>query len=169
MARIDKVRMARRIARSYFLLAIVVSFAHLIVAGRKGGLDAQAYLVPFMVDGIALMGLLLRGEEFATRTRRIGFRTQIGASLLSLAGNVYAAHNAGTAVLGIAVVVLFIFAEWLTDARQIQSAAAEAAQLAAEAAAAKKAASQKKAQATRRRNARTRKVTEEALEALLAG
>jgi hypothetical protein len=103
-----------------------------------------------MVDGIAIMGLTMRSEDFATRTRRIGFRVQIVAGALSLAGNVYAAHNAGTAVFGVAVVALFIFSEWLSD--QIESSVVEAARVATERAAAAKAASIAKAQATRRVN-----------------
>src|ERR1700755_1125715 len=132
----NKVKTAKLISRGYFVLALVVIFRHLIHAGMKGGLTWEAYLIPFMVDGIAMMGMLLRGEEFASKTRKIGFRTQIGAGVLSLAGNVYAAHNVGGMVLGVAVVGLFIFAEWLTD--QIHSAADEVeAQAIAEAAAKK--------------------------------
>lgn len=125
----NKVKLATLISRGYFLMAIVVSFLHLIHAARKGGLEWEAWLVPFMVDGIAVMGVLLRGEEFASRTRKIGFRTQCAAGFLSLLGNVYAAHNAGGVVMGFGVVTLFVFAEWLTD--QIESAGDEIARDAA--------------------------------------
>jgi hypothetical protein len=148
----NKVAIVRNISRGYFFLALAVSFLHLIHAAHKGGLDWEAWLVPFMVDGIAVMGVVLRGEEFAKRTRKIGFRTQVVAGTLSLAGNVYAAHNAGGVVLGTAVVVLFVFAEWLTD--QIESAEVEAAREAAELAAQAKAAAIAKGQATRKANAR---------------
>lgn len=148
----NKVSIAKLISRGYFLLALVVSFLHLVHAGFKGGLTWESYLIPFMVDGIAVMGVMLRGEEFAKRTRKIGFRTQIAAGMLSLAGNLFAAHNAGGMVLGAAVVVLFVFAEWLTD--QIESAEAEAAREAAELATAAKAAAIAKGQATRKANAR---------------
>lgn len=148
----NKVATAKYISRGYFILALVVSFLHLVHAGVKGGLTWESYLIPFMVDGIAVMGVMLRGEEFAKRTRKIGFRTQVGAGLLSLAGNLYAAHNAGGMVLGAAVVVLFVFAEWLTD--QIESAEAEAAREAEIAAQAAKAAAIAKGKATRAANAR---------------
>ena len=147
----NKVAIVKHISRGYFLLALVVSFLHLIHAAHKGGLTWEAWLVPFMVDGIAVMGVALRGEEFAKRTRKIGFRTQVVAGALSLAGNVYAAHNMGGMLLGVAVVLLFVFAEWLTD--QIESAEVEAAREAAELAAQAKAAAIAKGQATRKRKA----------------
>lgn len=161
----NKVTMAKRIAKSYFILALVVSFLHLVHAGFKGGLTWESYLIPFMVDGIAMMGMLLRGEEFSSRTRKIGFRTQIIAGVLSLAGNVYAAHNVAGIVMGTAVVSLFIFAEWLTD--QIESVEVETARKVAEEAAAKKAEAIAKAAATRKRNARTKKAEVKVLESML--
>lgn len=159
----NKVTGTRIVSRLYFVAAIVLSFIHLVEAARKGGLTWESWTVPFMVDGIAIMGLTMRSADFAPRTRRIGFRVQIVAGVLSLAGNVYAAHNIGTAVFGVGVVTLFVFAEWLTD--QIESAVddeaaaaaaaavAEAERIAAEAAAKRDAANRKR-QATRRRNAR---------------
>lgn len=161
----NKVVAAKRIARGYFFLALVVSFLHLVHAGMKGGLTWESYLIPFMVDGIAMMGMMMRGEEFATRTRKIGFRTQIIAGLLSLTGNVYAAHNVAGMILGVAVVALFVFAEWLTD--QIESAEVETARKVAAEAEAKKAASVAKAAATRKRNARTKSAEVKVLEKML--
>lgn len=154
-----KVSAIKAITRLYFAAAIVLSFLHLVHAARKGGLTWESWTVPFMVDGIAIMGLTMRSEDFAGRTRRIGFRVQIVAGLLSLAGNVYAAHNAGTAVFGVAVVALFVFSEWLSD--QIESAVVEAARLATEEAAAAKAASIAKGNATRaaNRNAKLARTT----------
>lgn len=148
----NKVQVTKGIAKTYFVAALAVSFTHLITAGQKGGLTWEAWLIPFMVDGIAIMGMVMRGAEFASKTRRIGFRTQITAGALSLAGNVYAAHNTAGMMMGVAVVALFIFAEWLTD--QIHSAADEAATLAIEAEAAKKAASIAKGMATKEANKR---------------
>lgn len=148
----SKVAITKHIATAYFLLAIVVSFLHLVHAGIKGGLTWEAYLIPFMVDGIAIMGKVMRGAEFSKHARRIGFRTQIIAGLLSLAGNVYAAYNVAGMVMGAAVVALFVFAEWLTD--QIDSAEAEAAREAEAAIAAAKAAAVAKGQATRAANLR---------------
>jgi hypothetical protein len=146
-----KVALVSVITRLYFIAALVLSFTHLVHAGHKGGLTWESWTIPFMVDGIACIGLIMRSTDFASRTRSIGFRVQVVAGLLSLAGNVYAAHNAGTAVFGIATVALFVFSEWLSD--QIKSAAAEAAELAITEAAAKKAEAIRKGQATRARKA----------------
>jgi hypothetical protein len=172
----NKIEITKAIAKMYFILALSVSFLHLVHAGFKGGLTWESYLIPFMVDGIAIMGMVMRGSEFASKTRKIGFRTQLGAGFLSLLGNVYAAHNIAGMMMGVAVVTLFIFAEWLTD--QIHSAAAEAeeraiaeakrieAELAAETQA-KKAAAIAKGKATRAKNARTKKAQVRVLEDML--
>lgn len=111
-----KVRIVQAITKAYFFAAIAASFIHLIEAARKGGLTGwEMYSVPFMIDGIAITGLIMRGREFNKQTRTLGFRVQIGAGALSLAGNVFAAHNLGGAIYGVAVVALFLLMEWLSD------------------------------------------------------
>lgn len=146
-----KVTVVRAITRLYFIAALTLSFMHLVHAGHKGGLTWESWTVPFMIDGIAVIGLVMRSHDFASRTRKIGFRVQCTAGVLSLAGNVYAAHNAGTAVFGVATVALFVFSEWLSD--QIVSAEVETAALAAAELAAKKAEAIRKGRATRARKA----------------
>jgi hypothetical protein len=147
----NKVTVIKVIAKLYFAGALIGSFLHLIHAAQKGGLTgAEAYSVPFMIDGLALTALVMRGSEFSTRTRRIGFRVFLFTGSMSLAGNVFAAHNIGGAVYGVAIVALFLGMEWLSD--HIESAQAEADKLAATEAEAKKAASIAKAQATRQAN-----------------
>ena len=143
-----KVQIIKWIVKAYFLFAIVASFTHLITAAHKGGLQGwEAYSVPFLIDGIAIIGLIMRGTEFSKATRKTGFKVQLVAGLLSLAGNVFAAENMGGAVFGVAVVVLFVTAEWLSD--NIESADADKA---AEVASKRQAAAQKAA-ATRKANA----------------
>lgn len=144
----NKVSAIKVIAKLYFLGALVGSFIHLIHAAQKGGLTgAEAYSVPFMIDGLALTALIMRGAEFSTRTRRIGFKVFLATGSMSLAGNVFAAHNIGGAVYGVAIVALFIGMEWLSD--NIESAQDEAGKLAAGAAASAKAASIAKGLATK--------------------
>lgn len=144
----NKVQIIKVIAKLYFLGAMVASFLHLIHAAQKGGLSgAEAYSVPFMIDGLALTGLMMRGTEFSSRTRKIGFKVFLLTGTMSLAGNVFAASNVGGMVYGVAIVALFIGMEWLSD--NIQSAQAEADKLAADAAAAAKAASIAKGLATK--------------------
>lgn len=112
----NKVSIIRIIVKAYFFGAIAISFTHLIEAARKGGLTGyEAITVPFMIDGIAIIGLIMRGTGFNKATRELGFKVQVGAGALSLAGNVYAAHNVGGAVYGVAIVFLFVFSEWLSD------------------------------------------------------
>lgn len=150
----NKVSIVKWIVKAYFFAAIAASFTHLVTAAEKGGLAGwEMWSVPFLIDGIAIIGLIMRGNEFSKATRKIGFRVQIGAGVLSLAGNVFAAHNIGGAVYGVAIVALFLLTEWLSDHMQSVDIdkAAEAA--------AKKAEAVAKAQATRKRNAR-RKATE---------
>lgn len=116
-----KVKAIKWIVKGYFIAAIAASFTHLITAAIKGGLTGwEAYSVPFMIDGIAIIGLIMRGREFSQNTRKVGFRVQIGAGVLSLAGNVFAAHNLGGAVYGVGIVLMFLLAEWLSD--NVQSA-----------------------------------------------
>lgn len=116
-----KVKSVKGIAKVYFFGAIAISFIHLVAAAHKGGLNGyEAYTVPVMIDGIAIIGLVMRGTEFSIATRKIGFRVQIAAGALSLLGNVFAAHNLGGAVYGVAIVALFLLAEWLSD--KIESA-----------------------------------------------
>lgn len=117
----SKVTVIKAIAKLYFIGALTGSFIHLIHAAQKGGLSgAEAYSVPFMIDGLALTALIMRGAEFSTRTRRIGFRVFLTTGSMSLAGNVFAASNIGGAVYGVAIVALFLGMEWLSD--NIQSA-----------------------------------------------
>lgn len=147
----NKPLIVKVIAKLYFIGALIGSFAHLIHAAQKGGLTgAEAYSVPFMIDGLALTALVMRGEEFSTRTRRIGFRVFLLTGSMSLAGNVFAASNLGGAIYGVAIVALFIGMEWLSD--NIESAQAEQAKTAVDEAEAKKAAAIAKGQATRRAN-----------------
>lgn len=158
----NKVKTVKGIAKIYFFGAIAISFVHLVTAAHKGGLTGyEAYTVPVMIDGIAIIGLVMRGTEFSIATRKIGFRVQIGAGMLSLLGNVFAAENFGGAVYGVAIVAMFILAEWLSD--KIESAEVDTA---AEQASKRQAAAQKAA-ATRRRNARQAKAVVKAAEQMI--
>lgn len=144
----SKVKAIKYITKAYFFAAMAASFMHLITAAEKAGLHGwEMWSVPFMIDGIAIIGLIMRGTEFSIATRKIGFRVQIGAGMLSLLGNVYAATNLGGAVYGVAVVALFILAEWLSD--RIESADVDK----AVATQTKRQEAAAKAAATRKRNA----------------
>lgn len=112
----NKVSIIRAIVKAYFVGALVISFIHIVTAAGKTGLSGyEMWVTPLMIDGIAIIGMIMRGPEFSQRTRKIGFRTQIGAGLISLIANVYAADSVGGMILGVAVVALFLFSEWLSD------------------------------------------------------
>lgn len=175
----NRVTTVQMIVKLYFFAALTGSFTHTITAATKVGLSGwEAYSTPFMIDGLAVIGMVMRSEEFASRTRKIGFRVQMVMGCMSLTANVYAAHNTGGMIFGVGIVALFLMAEWLGDKAQMQSAKdeamklaqAEAARIVAEAAAeaqAKKDAAIAKGKATRAKNLRTKAAQTKALESLL--
>ena len=170
-------KVTKGIVKLYFLGALAGSFTHLVHAGTKGQLATwEAVSLPFMIDGLAIIGMIMRSNKWATRTRKIGFRVQMGMGLVSFAGNAYAAHSVAGIMYGFGLVAGYVFAEWLSD--QLVSADAESQALAiaeaeriareaAELAEAKKQAAIAKGKATRARNQRTRKAQTKALESLL--
>ena len=155
-------RIAKLITKLYFAAAIAGSFAHIITSAHKVGLTGwEAWATPFMIDGLAVMGIIMRGIQFSKRTRKIGFRTQLVMGSMSLTANVYAAHNLGGVIFGVGVVALFIFSEWLAD--NMESVAVDqAAEVQA-----KRQAATAKAVATRKRNARVKAQETKVLEKML--
>lgn len=169
----NKVSVVKVIVKLYFIGALAGSFIHLVHAGHKGGLaTAEAWSLPFMIDGLAVIGMIMRSDSFSNRTRKIGFRTQCIMGMFSLAGNVYAAHNVGGAAYGVGIVALFIASEWLSDniesaTDEVVSEAERIAQQAADAQAAKKASTIAKRKATLARNKRIKAQQTKALEGML--
>jgi hypothetical protein len=190
----NKVSLVKGITKLYFAGALAGSATHIITASHKmGGTGIEAMVTPLMIDGIAIIGMVMRSEDFSKRTNKIGFIVQCVMGAMSLAMNVAAAHNFFGVVFGIAIVSLFIFSEWLGDqieAREVDEKDAKAQQAAAAAAALAasvawmaacnhpkqcgsevqcetKKASTAKAARTRKQTAKTRKVQAEALQSLL--
>ena len=105
---------AKLITKAYFFGALSISFTHIITSAHKmGGEGYEPYIAPFMVDGVALLGMHMRNEKYDDRTNKIGLWAQGTAGLLSLAMNVHAAHSLFGLLLGIGVVVLFQVTEWM--------------------------------------------------------
>ena len=167
----NKVSIVKAIVKLYFIGAIAGSFTHIITAAGKVGLEGwEMYSTPFMIDGLAIIGMIMRSDAFSARTRKIGFRTQLVMGLISLTANVYAAHNAGGMIFGVGIVALFLFSEWLSD--NMESAGADSVTEAEEIIAAelaRKAAITAKRNATRKRNQAKAKREAKVLEDMLAG
>lgn len=179
---------AKLITKAYFIGALSISFTHIITSAHKmGGEGYEPYIAPFMVDGIALLGMHMRHEKYDDRTNKIGLWAQCSAGLVSLAMNVHAAHSLFGMLLGIGVVVLFLATEWMagnirlrvdSEAAEKQTAAAAAIAWKAacshpkactsEAQCDTKKAAKAKAAKTTARKARERKAQERALESLVA-
>lgn len=159
----DRVKVIRGIVKMYFVAAIAGSFTHIIEAAFKIGLTGwEAWSTPFMIDGLAIVGMTMRSNTFSRVTRKLGLRVQGTMGVLSLTANVYAARNIGGVIYGVAIVTLFLAAEWLAghlegaevdQARELQEKRSQAAQ---------------KAAATRKRNATKRKRETKVLEDMLA-
>ena len=131
----NKVSMMKGITKLYFVGALTGSFIHIVTSAHKlGGEGIEAYATPFMIDGIAVMGMAMRSEDFSKRTNKIGFRVQCITGAMSLSMNVYAANSLFGILFGIALVGMFVFSEWLCDqieGREVDDAAVNAAAIAA--------------------------------------
>lgn len=121
----------KMITRAYFVGGLAASATHTVEAAHMSGLTgAEALSVPFLVDGVALLGLVMRGRAFSTPTKALGMRVQMIMGAVSMIINVYAAHTWGGVVYGMAVVGLYMAAEWLST--RLESAATEEARNAAQ-------------------------------------
>lgn len=112
----NKVKIVQTIVKLYFVGALAGSFVHIISAATKLGLSGwESWSTPFMIDGLALIGMVLRSDDFSEATRKLGFRVQMVMGAFSLIANVYAAKNIGGVIYGVMIVALYIAAEWITD------------------------------------------------------
>ncbi len=112
----NKVSVIKAITKLYFAAAVAGSATHIIHAAGKTGLHGwEMYTTPLLIDGLAIIGLIMRGDDFSKRNQTFGFRVQCIMGLLSLIANVYAAESAGGVMYGVAIVLMFIGAEWLSS------------------------------------------------------
>lgn len=147
---------AKTIVTGFVLGAMVISYTHIVHLFAMLGLHGwQGNAAPAFIDGFVLLGILGRGEQFASRTRRTGLMLQIAATLVSLAANIAAGDSLGARIFGALVVVGYVVAEWYSD--QLKPATAEKAETvkATRSAAAQKAAATRKANADAARQAAT--------------
>lgn len=112
----NKVKIVQTIVKLYFVGALAGSFVHIISAAEKLGLSGwEAWSTPFMIDGLALIGMVMRLNDFSIATRTLGFRVQMVMGALSLVANVYAAKNIGGVIYGVLIVALYIASEGISE------------------------------------------------------
>lgn len=148
----NKVKIVQTIVKLYFVGALAGSFVHIISAAEKLGLSGwESWSTPFMIDGLALIGMVMRSDDFSEATRKLGFRVQLVMGAFSLIANVYAAKNIGGVIYGVMIVALYIAAEWVSE--RLESSQVDRDREAA----IKRSEAALKAAETRKRNARTAK------------
>jgi predicted membrane channel-forming protein YqfA (hemolysin III family) len=100
------------IVKAYFVAALFGSFTHIVVAAEFLGLHGwEAGIVPFLIDGMFVIAMVLRSETYSARTRRIGLRVQVAMGTLSLAANITATRTVGGILLAVLLVGGMIFSE----------------------------------------------------------
>jgi hypothetical protein len=128
-AHVSKTFLIWLIVKAYFIAALAGSFTHIITAAERLGLHGwEATIVPFLIDGMFLIAIVLRSEVYSTRTRRIALRVQVAMGVLSLTANITAATTSGGIILAVLLISGMIFSEWLADPKQMKTAATEQAE-----------------------------------------
>jgi len=107
-----KVTFVKAIVKLYFITALGFSFDHFIHAAEKVGLHGiGAVSMPFAIDGLAVVGMVLRSKDFDNTTNKIGLWLQMICGTLSLAVNIYAGNTIGESIQGAVWVVLYVTLE----------------------------------------------------------
>lgn len=120
----NKVTFVKVIVKAYFVTALVFSFSHFITAASKVGLyGVGAYSMPIAIDGLALVGMIMRSRDFDDATNRIGLWMQMICGTASLAVNVFAGNTRGESVQGATWVLLYIVLESLVGKIRSRAAA----------------------------------------------
>lgn len=152
-------RTVKGIAYGMFGTGLALSVTHIydLFHGVLGSAALTAAAMPLFIDGLQVIGKLMRGESFASETRKVGFRVQVLGALLSLVANVISGHALGDKIAGVVLVGGYILAEKLAEAIrpvqadvQVIAQATQAAKSATRSAAAQKAAATRKANAARK-------------------
>lgn len=157
----NKVKIVQAIVKLYFIGALAGSFVHIISAAEKLGLSGwESWSTPFMIDGLALIGMVLRSEDFSEATRKLGFRVQMVMGAFSLVANVYAAKSIGGVIYGVMIVALYIAAEWITDRVESSQVDRDRETAVKRSEAAQKAAQTRKSNARKAKAARTKQINQ---------
>jgi hypothetical protein len=166
-------RIVKGIAYGMFGAGLALSVTHIydLFHNVLGSATLTAAAMPLFIDGLQVIGKLMRGESFASQTRTVGFRVQLLGALLSLAANVIAGHALGDKIAGVILVGGYILAEKLAETiRPVQADVQAIAKTRAAAKSATRSAAAQKAAATRAANKAeaVRKAAEKAERAKLA-
>ena len=148
--------LVKTIVTLFMVGAAGVSFLHIVHTAAMLGLGIERWTVPFIVDGLAVLGLVGRGSRFAASTQKAGLKLTVGAGLLSLAANVAAGENLGQRIYGALIVAAFITAEWYGAKLSPAPVAAPVEHVDDEAKRARRSEGAKKAAATRAANKATK-------------
>lgn len=147
----NKVKIVQTIVKLYFVGALAGSFVHIIAAGEKLGLSGwESWSTPFMIDGLALIGMVMRSADFSASTRKLGFQVQMVMGAFSLVANVYAAKNIGGVIYGVMIVALYIASEAIAERMESSQVDRDREAKLKRQEAAQKAANTRKANATRK-------------------
>ena len=102
------------LANGYAVLALTLSFIHIVALFQNYGSTWQAWIAPVLIDGFVVIGKLGDRPGLTAGTRKLSRTAAIAAGSLSLAANVLAAKTIGDAVIGVLAVIGFWTAEYLS-------------------------------------------------------
>lgn len=128
-------KVIKAIVKLYFVGAVAASFTHLMHASEKlGGNGWETIAAPVAIDLMFIVAMVLRSEQYASDTRRIGFRLMLVMGSISMAGNIYAGSSAFGYIFGAMLPSFLLMSEWLITkirtAKQEQAAERDAAAIA---------------------------------------
>jgi len=100
----------------FLAAAAVGSYGNIVGLAHDLGVSSDhAWTTPLLIDGVALMGKLLRSRNLAATAHRAGLRLMLFGGVLSLAANVLHGHTWGDRIYGALLVVGFIVVERASD------------------------------------------------------
>lgn len=106
----SKFKVMKPLVAMQALWAGFFSFMHIYAVAHTFGMGWQSWVVPLVIDGMAVLGMLGR-DHAAREVRRMATTMMLMAGAASLACNVYAGENWFQQAWGVAVVAFFVGAE----------------------------------------------------------
>jgi hypothetical protein len=100
-------------ANGYAVLALGLSFIHIVALFQGLGSTWQAWIAPVLVDGFVVIGKIGTGPAFTPATRKVARTVTVAAGTVSLAANILAGDNTGDRIIGATAVIGYWTAEYL--------------------------------------------------------